>query len=70
MRRARVTELELELHGKKIVKYRATRKIYSTLKNSGAGRGRLTRPCRNPDWQPVLRRQEVGALALICRKHV
>jgi flavin-binding protein dodecin len=28
MRRARVAELELELHGKKIVKYRATRKIY------------------------------------------
>jgi hypothetical protein len=65
--------LELELDGKKIAKYRATNatpRFISTLRNSSVGRGRLTRPCRNPDWQPVLRRQEVGALALIYRKHV
>ena len=49
---------------------RQQRRFTSTLKNSGVDCRRLPRPCRNPDWQPVLRRQEVGALALIYRKHV
>jgi hypothetical protein len=44
--------------------------LCTTLKNSGVDCGRLPQSCRNPDWQLVLRRQEVGALALIYRKHV
>jgi flavin-binding protein dodecin len=48
MRWARVEEIEMELDGKKIVKYRVTAKTYfliSTFKNSGVGRERLPRPC-------------------------
>ena len=70
MRWARVAELEMELGGKTIVKYRATTKTHVDIENSGVGRGRLPRSCRNQDWQLVLQWQEVGALALIYRKHV
>lgn len=55
MRWARVAELEMELDGKTIVKYRATTKAYVDIENSGVGRGRLPRPCRNQDWELVLR---------------